>query len=330
MLPKVKPLAYSIFGAFLLFQPAHANDTTVSSNIIQYFQPGSKATKFGKMEFLGGIEMVSNDGELGGWSSIRLRPDQKHFVGVIDTGNWITGEIERSADGRLSGISNVEITFMRDSDGKAGKSKWWMDSESLAFRDGKILVGFERRYRIDVYPDPGFEQAKPVGSLDILLNKKQLEPNRSTETVVAAPANGPLRGGVVTIMEDSVNKDGNLLAAVLNGPRKGIFYVKKKSPYEVTDGAFLPNGDLLILERRFGLTTGIGMQIRRIKTDTIKPGATVDGEVVLEADGGYQIDNMEGLEAFAAPDGTAHVILVSDDNFSLLQRSLMLEFRLLQ
>jgi hypothetical protein len=31
----------------------------------------------------------------------------------------------------------------------------------------------------------------------------------------------------------------------------------------------------------------------------------------------------------AGPDGHAHVILVSDDNHSILQRNLMLEFRLI-
>ncbi len=41
-----------------------------------------------------------------------------------------------------------------------------------------------------------------------------------------------------------------------------------------------------------------------------------------------QIDNMEGIDVVADVDGHPHVILVSDDNHSILQRSLMLEFRL--
>jgi hypothetical protein len=54
----------------------------------------------------------------------------------------------------------------------------------------------------------------------------------------------------------------------------------------------------------------------------------MNGEVVLQGDFGYQIDNMEGLDAFKAADGTTHVVIVSDDNHSILQRNLMLEFRL--
>jgi hypothetical protein len=84
----------------------------------------------------------------------------------------------------------------------------------------------------------------------------------------------------------------------------------------------------LLLERRFSITGGVGMQVRRIEAEDIRPGTTVDGPVLLEADFGYQIDNMEGIDAVAMDDGTTSIFLVSDDNHSLLQRNLLLEFRL--
>jgi len=68
--------------------------------------------------------------------------------------------------------------------------------------------------------------------------------------------------------------------------------------------------------------------MRRIRTGDIKPDATVDGEELITAGYGRQIDNMEGVDAFKAADGSTHLILVSDDNHSLLQRNLMLEFKL--
>jgi hypothetical protein len=70
------------------------------------------------------------------------------------------------------------------------------------------------------------------------------------------------------------------------------------------------------------------MRIRRLAAADIRPGAVVDGEVLLEADMSYQIDNMEGLDVVSRPDGDMRVILVSDDNHSILERNLMLEFRL--
>ncbi len=330
MTGKLRFLATTAFGAFLCLQTAFAQEAQISSNVIEHFKIGSDATQFGKTEFLGGIEMVASDGTLGGWSAIRLRPDQQHFLGVLDTGSWVSGSLQRGADGRLQTLSDVDISSIMDSKGEPGGKKWRVDSESLAFRNGQILVGFERNFRIDVYPDPGYETSRPIGNVPLLIKKRDMRENRSIETLAVAPVDGPLAGAPVTIMENSLNREGNHFAAVLDGPRKGIFFVKKDEPYSVTDGVFLPDGDLLILERRFGIATGIGMQLRLIHTADIKPGATVDGEVILEADGNYQIDNMEGIDAFLAEDGTTHIIMISDDNFSLLQRNLMLEFRLLQ
>ena len=65
-----------------------------------------------------------------------------------------------------------------------------------------------------------------------------------------------------------------------------------------------------------------------IDGDTIRPGATVDGDVLIDADFSHQIDNMEGLDVVVMAENDIRVIVVSDDNHSILHRNLMLEFRL--
>lgn len=302
----------------------------VTSRQIETFKFNSKQTVFGKFEFLGGIEMSSTNALLGAISSIRFRPDRTSFVAVMDTGHWVEGKINRDAKGRLSGVGDLTVTSMMDANGRSEQVKQLMDSEGLALRDGQALVSYEQVHRVDVYPDPGFAQSRPVKSLPILIPQKALRGNRGLETVVVSPKDGPLAGGVVVVAELSFDKADHLLAAVLDGPRKGIFGIVQKDPFAVTDGAFLPNGDLLLLERRFSFAEGIGMEIRRIKADDIKPGAVVDGEVLLQADMGNQIDNMEGLDVVVQPDGEIRIIVVSDDNHSILERNLMLEFRLAQ
>ena len=47
-----------------------------------------------------------------------------------------------------------------------------------------------------------------------------------------------------------------------------------------------------------------------------------------EADMRDQIDNMEGLDVWQAEDGSTRLSMVSDDNHSIVQRNLYLEFRL--
>ncbi len=302
----------------------------VTSRQMANFKIGSDQKLFGKLEFMGGIEMSSSNALLGAISSIRFRPDRKSFLAVMDTGHWVEGEIARDAEGRLSGVSDLTVTSMIDPNGRSEQVKGDMDSEGLALRDGEALASIEQMNLVKVYPDPGFARSRPVATLPTFIPSKSLRSNRGLETIAVSPKESSLGGGAVVVSELSLDKAAHIYAAVLDGPRKGVFGVVQKKPFAVTDGAFLPNGDLLLLERRFSFAEGIGMQIRRIKGDDIKPGAAVDGDVLLQADMGYQIDNMEGLDIVVEPGGDIRVIVVSDDNHSILERNLMLEFRLVE
>ncbi|AVA23198.1 MULTISPECIES: esterase-like activity of phytase family protein [unclassified Rhizobium] len=303
--------------------PAEIHATAITA-----FKPGSEQTRFGALEFLGGLELSSGNALLGALSAIRFRPDQRHFVSVLDTGHWLTGAIERDEDGRLRRIVDAHIMPMIDRFGETDAGKGAMDAEGLALRGNHVLVSYEQNHRVDTYPDPGFETSPPDGSVPILIPKKLLRGNRSLEALMTAPQSSPLAGAAVIVAERSLDDQGNMLAAILDGPLKGRFTVRHYDDFDASDGVFLPDGDLLLLERRFDLAHGIGVRIRRIAGGDIKPGAVVDGNVIFQAGSNLQIDNMEGLDAFRAADGAIHLIMVSDDNHSILQRSLMLEFRL--
>jgi hypothetical protein len=295
---------------------------------ISSFHFGSDQAKFRDLEFLGGLQLSSGNDLFGGASAIRFRPDQRHFISVLDTGHWWTGTIERDDAGRLKGISGARITPMIDRFGISHEGKGAMDAEGLALRGDGVLVSYEQDHRVDVYPDPGFETAMPITSLPILMRSSELRSDQSLEALMIGPAGSPVAGAAVLVTERSLDRDGNMLATILDGPLKGRFAVRHFDDFDVSDGVFLPDGDLLLLERRFDLAHGIGMRLRRIAGGDIKPGALVDGRVIFEASADDQIDNMEGIDAFRAEDGTIHLIMVSDDNHSILQRSLMLEFRL--
>jgi len=323
-------LATLLAGCVSAGDPSAGGPAEIQASKITAFRFGSTVTKFGDLEFLGGLQMTSGNELFGGASAIRFRPDRRQFISVLDTGHWWTGAIDRDADGHLQGISEARITPMIDRFGKTHEGKGAMDAESLALRSDTVLVGYEYNHRVDVYPDPGFDTSAPSGTLPILINRNALRGNESLEALMVGPLGSPLAGNAVLVTERSLDKDGNMLAAVLDGPLKGRFSVRRYDNYDVSDGTFLPDGDLLLLERRFDFAHGIGMRLRRVAGGDIKPGAVVDGRVIFEANADYQIDNMEGIDAFRADDGSIHLIMVSDDNHSILQRNLMLEFRLLR
>ena len=84
----------------------------------------------------------------------------------------------------------------------------------------------------------------------------------------------------------------------------------------------------MLLERRYSPARGVAIRIRRLPLASFKEGALIDGRIMFEADLGYQIDNMEGISFHRTPGGETILTLVSDDNFSILQRNLLLQFAL--
>ena len=71
---------------------------------------------------------------------------------------------------------------------------------------------------------------------------------------------------------------------------------------------------------------GVAVRIRRLPLARIKEGAVVDGRSMIEVDLAYQIDNMEGIAVHRTVGSETIVTVVSDDNFSFLQRNLLLQF----
>jgi hypothetical protein len=322
--------AFSIFSLLAVQSPSAAasplEPMEVSVRPITAFHIGNDERNFGPLEFVGGLEMVSGSRHFGGFSAFRFLKPGSDFVGVADTGFWFFGTLAHDAEGRPSGIGNFRMEAMLNAKGEANVRKWEVDAESLAVRDDIATVGFERDHRIAQFRlEPG-RIGLPFRQLDFLIPAYELRQNRGFETLAWSDPKGPLKGALVAVTEKSLDRQGNVFAAVLDGPRKGIFKVRRHPPFDITDGAFLPNGDLLLLERAFSLIDGVRMQLRRIDGNQIRKGSLADGPVLMQADMSYQIDNMEGLDVWKRADGATMVSLISDDNRSLFQRNLYLEF----
>jgi len=303
-----------------------AESVSVSVRPISQFRIGRDDRMFGPLEFVGGLEMAGSSRDFGGLSAFRFLKPGGAFIGVADTGFWFFGAIEHDAEGRPSAVSGFSMQPMVDRAGKAITRKWEVDAEGLAVKDGVATVGFERDHRVAQFRIDAGAMKPPFRQLDFLVPAKELRQNRGFETVAHANAGGPLHGALVVVSEKSLDKQGNVLAAILEGPRRGVFTVRRDGDFDITDGAFLPDGDLLLLERSFSIATGVRMRLRRIAGASIAPGAVADGPVLMQADMAYQIDNMEGMDVWRRADGALMVSLISDDNHSILQRNLYLEF----
>jgi hypothetical protein len=266
----------------------------------------------------------SNNPAFGGISGIHVEADGSHFIAITDHGSWLRGRIVYR-DGRPASIADAEIAPILGSDGKPLAARGWYDVESLAERDGILYVGIERVeqiVRFDYRRDGLLARGQAI---NVPPDFKTLKYNKSLECL-AAPRQGLLAGELIAVTERSLDNAGNLRSFLLGKDGVTRFSVKRTDDFDVTDCTILPPGDLLLLERRYSLARGVAMRIRRLPLASLKAGALVDGRSMIEVDLAYQIDNMEGIAVHRTADGETIITVVSDNNFSFLQRNLLLQF----
>jgi hypothetical protein len=284
---------------------------------------------FGKLEFRGGIQLSSRYKHFGGVSSIRLEQDGARFLAVTDRGRWLRGRIRYDGKSPV-GIEDAEMAPILGPEGRPITARRWYDSESLTVDGDIVYVGIERVHRIlwfDFGRNGFLARGQPLRTPPEM---RRLPANKGIEGLAVVPEGFPLAGTLIAMSERGLDEAKNIRGFLIGGPSPGLFGVKRRDDFDITDIALLPDGDLLILERSFSLLRGVGMRVRRLSLEDVRPGAVLDGPTLIEADLGYQIDNMEGLSAHRGPNGETVLTMISDDNFSRLQRTLLLQFALLE
>lgn len=329
MTPERRPgrsRTYLLLFTLLCAPPAFAATPVIvesSRNILD--ARDTERTVFGKLIYISGIAMQSGNPDFGGISGLQISADGARLLAVTDTGKWITADLLFD-EGRLKGLSNTQLSPMHGENGKPLTGKHDADAEALAAAQpgeltGPLYVSFERNARI-LYYRKGIADAQPV-RLPMPPGLSGTPKNGGVEAFARRP-----NGEFIALTEGMLDADGNHEGWLIekSGPQ-GI-RLRRTGAFTPTDMEFLPGGDLLILERRYSLLGGPGMQIRRIPADSIVPGALLDGEVLINLAAQHGIDNMEGLAAHQNAEGEIILYVASDNNFNKLQKNLLLMFKL--
>lgn len=295
---------------------------------IERFEFGRDTTRFGELEFRGGLELESRDADFGGFSGLDFDPKTGAMLAVSDTGSWLRARIVEEG-GRLTNLRDAAIAPMRNVDGNLVRRKNEGDAEALRIveRDGRsvALVPMEEIDQIRAFAyDLDISLATPLAT-PFPAGISQFMTRQGVEALAVAPASSPLKGATVLVSEGALPPDGNNRGWILDGPLKGEFAVLHHGQLDVTDAAFLAGGDLILLERSFTMGAGFGTRMRFIAGGDIRPGARLEGRTLMEADMRFQIDNMEGLAVRESAD-EVEFYLVSDDNHSIFERTLLLKF----
>lgn len=285
--------------------------------------------RFGSLEYRSGLILTSPFRGFGGLSGLRLDAKGERFIAISDKGSWFTGRIVYNGR-EMTGLDDVEASPMLGPDGKPITARGWFDSESIALDGPMVYVGLERVNQVLRFDfSRGFTRA--TGELVPLPPAARKLPfNKGLEALVMVPKRFALAGTLLAISERGLDAQGNILGFLVGGKSPGQFSVRRTDNFDVSDAVLLSSGDLLLLERKFSLLGGIGIRIRRIALASVAPGAVIDGPSIFDADLGNEIDNMEGIDAHVTPDGETVLTLVSDHNFSMIQRNLLMQFTLVE
>ena len=309
---------------------AAAKPVEIQAEPFDAFDPRDTSRRqFGALQFRGGLVLKSSAKDFGGLSALRIAPDGERFLSLSDKAMWLRGRIAYR-DERPAAIVDAEMAPILGPDGRPLYRRGWYDTEALAVAEDAIYVGIERVHEIVRFDQRGLTTLPGRGRpIVVPPGLKALPANKGLECL-EAPAKGlPHAGSLIAISERGLDAAGNIIGFVI-GPSGLTFSVKRSDEFDISDCAITPRGDLLVLERRFSWARGVAIRIRRLSLAALVAGALVDGPQLFFADLGYQVDNMEGLAVHRAANGALVLTMISDDNFSVLQRTLLLQFTLLE
>ncbi|MBN8816628.1 MAG: esterase-like activity of phytase family protein [Sphingomonas sp.] len=272
----------------------------------------------GALTYLGGVVLTSRDLAFGGFSSLSVAGDR--FTLLSDYGDIVRFRMDAAF--RLS-----EPEF---GDLPAGPRTGWQkherDSESMAVDpvSGAVWVGFEAYNEIWRY-GPGL--TKPANGAFIPA-MAHWESNGGAESLVRLHdgrflviaetdwRDRPVRD-LLLFPGDPVAKPDSAMVASYQPP----------AGYDPSDATELPDGRVLVLNRRFSLPFRWSAVLTLIDPRGVKAGQVLVGREVARFDAPLTVDNYEGL-AITREGGTTILWMVSDDNQLFLQRTLLMKFRI--
>lgn len=315
----------------LLGQPAGAAEATVTAAPVTRFKGVELDQRVEGLIFRGGLTLQSADDTFGGLSSLAVTGADQRIAFVSDRGNFVTGQLAYDQTDRLIGFIGVSLEPVQNSGGTVLPRQYARDAEGMdtVWRDGRpfaVRVGFEHLTRI---ADFTIEDGKPGGAareVNIPQWLSDLRTNESLESVCIAPPASPIAGSTLLLTEGALDQDGNHRGELLGVNDKGPIGYANSPIVNPTDCKFLPNGDLLVLERGVSLFAFV-MNLRRVPAAEVRPGHLMQGELLLSAQGA-EIDNMESLLVHQTPGGETRILIGSDNNFNDWQRTMLLEFSL--
>ena len=321
MSPKIKRLALVAglailaVGGVRTIYPSDSQDITLRRLALNPDNPAMR--QLGGLEFIAAWELRSRNDDFGGISALTALKDGR-FVGIGDAGTLIGFGLaddirtDRPFIAPLPNLDAPDASYKdRDSEGIA------YDSDS-----GQFWVSFEAHHAIRRYSG---SFARSTGIVRPAAMQKWPK-NKGAESLIR------LKNGQFIVIAESV-EEGTHPALLFSGdpvePGSNITQFRFRPPtgYRVTDGVQLPDGRIALVNRSVGFPQGFSAKVSLLNPNNVRQGAVASGTVIASLASPLLVDNLEGI-AVTADGPKVYLWLISDDNFSIFQRTILMKFRL--
>lgn len=273
--------------------------------------------QIGPLRLTGALALSSDDAGFGGLSGLAAAADGR-LVAVTDAGQWLSLRLVL-AGGRLAAVADARMAGL-----VAAGDKSDSDAEAVVLTpDGRMIVSMEQRHRLLVLN----AQTPPFAAQSQMFR-----------TAAAAwPSNGGgealarLPDGSLLWLSEYARRDDGLAIGLLIAPDGASRSIAVPVPagFSPTDAAMLDGQRLLLLFRKFN-GVSVAAAIGLVDLGTMLAGGDAASLRLLaqwDQSGPWPVDNMEGL-TLVRDDEKTIIYLVSDNNFSAAQRTILLQLEL--
>lgn len=301
-----------------LMTPTKAHRLTIASTPVTLDSTRPDRRRVGALTLLGAWHLTSADRSFGGFSALGVDGNRVTMLGD-------GGTIVRFRLGRFGTAADADMVPAPGGCGKVTR-KTDNDTESLA-HDGareNWWIGYEYRNAI-CRTNATFTQGQRVAAPPAMA--KWLR-KRGPETMVR------LADGRFLVIAEKSRNTGEDHPAILfdrdpTDPAAIATTIAYRAPtgFNPTEAAQLPDGRILILNRRFTIWSLFTCALVVIDPIAPAPLRLLKGREVARFEAPVLADNYEGL-AVSVEGNRPIVWIISDDNFMRWQRTLLLKFAL--
>lgn len=268
------------------------------------------------LAFRGALAISPPVSEFGGLSGMVV-DGPRRVIAVSDRATWVEMDLTLTK-GRLTGVGAVTLSPMLDSGGAPVSGRGW-DAEGVTRgAGGQLWVSFEGDHRVQAFDSP----SAAAGRERRAQSWEQMGTNSGLEALATAP------DGTIWAIQERSGAEGKPFAVFVIAEdgisRKAL---PRGDGYLPTGADFGPDGRLYITERAFSFIGGFRVRLRRVTWGAAAEPLT--DEVLARFEAGSMIDNIESV-ALWAEEGRIYALLLSDDNFNLLQRNVLALFEVLR